>query len=255
MGVMLCGKDLDDVIEGTMKEGFDDDMNKLPEDVARKDNCLVCSIITSCVREENYPVIPRVAFNDRHIYLALWLAHQSASAGSQYMCLKWMMSEQATDTKDVGRLLGRMDSLRQRLRNICPDGAVTIADVYISSIISALPELWSVVTNPLELQHTVTVAQLTNMLRSHLFNLKNRETHTHLSSSVTANSANFSKSNNSSGAKHRGKTPRLKTQSSSSSTCNHCGFKGHTINTCRTKQFKDLRKYLDDVKASVKKPS
>lgn len=80
-------KDLDYTIEGTFKEGFDDDKNKLLEAEARRDNRLVCSIITSRVHEENFPVTQPVTSNAKHMYLALRSAHQNTSAGSKYMHL------------------------------------------------------------------------------------------------------------------------------------------------------------------------
>lgn len=152
LGMMLRGKDLDYTTEGTVKDGCDTEENKLLEVDGCRDNRLVCFIIASRFHEENYPIIQPVSNNARRMYLALRSAHQNFSAGSRYMHLRSMMSEQATDTDDVSRLLGPMENLCNKLQNVCPEGTVTIDDVYISSVIAALPESWSAVTGPLELQ-------------------------------------------------------------------------------------------------------
>lgn len=193
------------------------------------------------------------------MYLALRSAHQNTSAGSKYMHLRSMMAEQAVDTDDVGKLLGQMDNLRQKLRNICPDGNVTIDDVYISSVISALPDSWTAVTAPLELQKSVTVAQLNNVLCGHIIKLKNRDCHLQQPASVAANAAVSNSSNHltmrnkPSNARSQSSSKSAPTAGSSSSSCGHCGFRGHSIERCRTKQLNDLRKEIEDLKTTSKR--
>lgn len=191
------------------------------------------------------------------MYLALQSAHQNTSAGSKYMHLRSMMSEQAVDTKDVGKLLGRMDNLRNKLRNICPDGSVTINNVYISSVISALPEAWSSVTAPLELQHLFTVAQLNNVLRGHIVKLKNCDSHLQQSTSVTTSLAASNTYGSSSKKAKPGTMPRFSsrtppTAGESPSSCDHCGFWGHLVNRCWTKQIDELRKEIDHLNINNK---
>lgn len=66
MGMMLRGKHLDYVVEGTHKEGYDGNKKNLLSDAdARKENRTVCSVIASRVHEENFQVIQPFLNNAR----------------------------------------------------------------------------------------------------------------------------------------------------------------------------------------------
>lgn len=92
------------------------------------------------------------------------------------MHLRSMMTTRAGSDEKVKKLIGTMDVIRQRLMNVCPEGNVSIDDLYVSSLISALPESWTSVTTPLELQSVVTAGELKKVLRGHLVKMKNKET-------------------------------------------------------------------------------
>lgn len=79
-----------------------------------------------------------------------------------------MMSTKAENDEDVSKLITNTDTIQQHLLNIFPDGTVSVDDFYISSLISALPESWTSVTAPLELQLVVTPLELKRVLRGHI---------------------------------------------------------------------------------------
>ncbi|KAG0141335.1 hypothetical protein CROQUDRAFT_51850, partial [Cronartium quercuum f. sp. fusiforme G11] len=56
---------------------------------------------------------------------------------------------------------------------VFPEGKVLIDDVYITLIISALLDSWSLVTAPLELQSTVTPSKLKMVVHGHIIKLNN----------------------------------------------------------------------------------
>lgn len=80
------------------------------------------------------------------------------------MHLRSMMTTHADGDEDISKLITTMDGNRQRLLNVCPEGTVSVDKIFVSSLISALPESWTLVTAPLELQASVTPAKLKKVL-------------------------------------------------------------------------------------------
>lgn len=146
---MLRGKNLEYVVEGGFKEGFNGSSNVLPDTIIKAENRLVSSIITSRVHEDNFLTIVPHQDSAKRMWRALSSTHQNDSAGGRYMHLRSMMSARAEDDEDVLKLIGSMDIFRQRLLNVCPDGSVSVDDLYVSSLISALPDFSTSVTAPL----------------------------------------------------------------------------------------------------------
>lgn len=236
---MLRGKNLEYVVEGGFKEGYNGSSNLLPEATLKADNRLVSSIITSRVHEENFVTISPHQDSARRMWRALSASHQNNTAGGRYMHLRAMMTTRAENDDDVSKLIVTMDTLRQRLLNVSPDGTVSVDDLYVSSLISALPESWTSVTAPIELQATVSPSELKSVLRGHLIKLKNRE-----ASSSTLSSSALATSSSSRKPKHPSSAPRHE--------CNYCKRKGHLADSCHRKLLDDQRKEIDALKQSIK---
>lgn len=148
------------------------------------------------------------------------------------MHLRAMMTTRATSDEDVSKLIGTMELIQQRLLNVCPDGKVSVDDIYVSSLIYALPEDWVSVTSPLELQAEVTPVEMKAVLRGHLTKLKNQEVSLAVSSS-TALSATV--------ANKKSRNPPLVPPRPE---CTYCQRKGHMSEICH-------RKLLDDQQTEI----
>lgn len=193
MKMMLRGKNLEYVIEGGYKEGFDGSSNVLSDSIIKSDNRFVSSIIASRVHEENFATIMPCQDSAKRMWKALSSAHQNNSAGGRYMHLRALMTARAETDDEVLKLITLMDINRQRLLNVCPDGTVSVDNIFVSSLISALPDSWTSVTAPLELQAVVTPSELKSGLRGHSIKLKNREPSSTPSSSTALSAAAPSK--------------------------------------------------------------
>lgn len=121
MRMMLRGKNLEYVIEGGFKEGYNNSSNVLPDATAKADNRQVSSIIASRVHEENYATISPCQDSARRMCRALESAHQNNTAGGRYMHLRAMMTTRADSDEEVSKLITTMDTLRQHLLNVCPE--------------------------------------------------------------------------------------------------------------------------------------
>lgn len=238
MRMMLRGKNLEYVIEGGYKEGYNGTTAILPDAASRTDNRLVSSIITSRVDEDNFTVIEPCQDSAKRMWRALSSAHQNNTAGGRYMYLRSMMTTRAGSDDEVTKLIGTMDVIRQRLLNVCPDGNISINDLYVSSLISALPESWTSVTSPLELQAHVSPGELKRVLRGHIVKLKNQET-----SSSTASVA-LSATTSSKKSKSQQPPPRP--------DCDYCKRKGHSGTDCHRKQMDEQRREIESLKQSIK---
>lgn len=124
--------------------------------------------------------------------------------------------------------------------NVCPDGSVYVDDIYVSSLISALPETWTLVTAPLELQPTVTPSELKKVLRGHAVKLKNRDTSSHTSSTALSTTAPSRKS-------------RVNNNSQPKPDCDYFTRRGHLSDVCHKKQMDDQRREIDSLKDMMKK--
>lgn len=129
--MILRGKNLEYVIEGGFKEGFNSSSAILPDSTVKSDNLLVSSIIASRVHEDNYVTISPHQDSARRMWRALEGAHQNNTAGGRYMYLRSMMTTRADTDEDVTKLMSTMDSIRQQLLNVCPDGTVSVNDLYV----------------------------------------------------------------------------------------------------------------------------
>lgn len=241
MQMMLRGKNLEYVIEGGYKEGFNGSSVVLLESLAKADNQLVSSIIASRVHEENYATISPCQDSARRMWRALENAHQNNTAGGRYMHLRSMMTAQAESDDDVSKPISTMDTFRQRLLNVCPDGTMSIDDLYVSFLISALPETWTLVTAPLKLQSVVTPSQLKKVLRGHSIKLKNREPSIQATTS-TAMSTTSS-------------TAKSKPPARSRPECDYCSRKGNPTNLCHQKQMDEQGKEIETLKRTIKHSS
>lgn len=168
MRMMLRGKNLEYMIEGGFEEGFNNSTAILSKATSKADNQQVFSIIASRVHEESYATIAPCQDSTRRTWRELESSHQNNTAGGRYMHLRVMMSTKAENDEDVSKLITNTDTIQQHLLNIFPDGTVSVDDFYISSLISALPESWTSVTAPLELQLVVTPLELKRVLRGHI---------------------------------------------------------------------------------------
>lgn len=148
------------------------------------------------------------------------------------------MTARAENDDDVLKLIGTMDVLRQRLMNVCPDGNVSVDDLFVSSLISALPESWTSVTAPLELQPSITPVELKKVLRGHSVKLKNREALTTTSTSTALSVTTQSK--------------RSKSNSQPKADCDYCKRRGHSSDVCHKKQMDDQRKEIESLKNQMK---
>lgn len=173
MLMMLRGKNLEYVVEGGHKEGYNSTINLLPDAAVRADNHMVSSIITSQIHKDNFVAIVSCQDSARRMWQALSSSHQKNSASGQYMHLQAMLTAHAEGDDDLLKLIGSMDVLCQRLMNVCPEGTVSAKNLYVSSLISAVPESWTSVTAPLELQPSVTPTELKKVLCEHSVKLKN----------------------------------------------------------------------------------
>lgn len=153
-----------------------------------------------------------------------------------------MMTTQAESDEDVSKVIGTMDVIWQRLLNVCPDGTVSVENLYVSSLMYALPESWTLVTAPLELQQQVTPAKIKKVLHNHVIKLKNHNT-----STVTSSFAALS-------AKALAKKSEPK-QNPSWPECDHCHCQGHLFNTCHLKQMEEKHKEIDALKESINSKS
>lgn len=240
--MMLRGKNLEYVVEGGFKEGYNSTTNVLSDAETKADNRLVSSIITSRVHEENYVIIMPCQDSAKRMWRALAAAHQNNTAGGRYMHLRALMTAKADTDDDVSKLIGTMDVIRQRLLNVCPEGNVSVDDIFVSSLISALPDTWTSVTAPLELQATITPSELKRVLRGHAVKLKNREATVTSSSSSTAMVATTSAKK----SKAPSGPPR--------GDCDYCKRRGHSSDVCHRKQMDDQRKEIDALKLALKSP-
>lgn len=238
MRMMLRGKNLEYVVEGGYKEGYNSTTAILSETSTKADNRLVSSIIASRVHEENFVTISPCQDSARQMWRALSAAHQNNTAGGRYMHLRSIMTLRADGDEDVARLITTMDATRQRLMNFSPEGTVSVDDIFVSSLISALPESWTSVTAPLELQASVTPSELKKVLRGHIVKLKNRETSTPTTSSAALSATAPAK---------QGKQthpPRP--------DCDYCNRRGHSSTVCHQKQMDDQQKEIESLKQSIK---
>lgn len=239
MRMMLRGKNLEYVIEGGYKEGYNGIDNVLPPTATNSDNRVVSSVIASRVHEDNYSIISPCQDSAKRMWRALQSAHQINTAGGRYMYLRSMMTTRANGDEDVSKLITNMDIIRQRLLNVCPEGTVSVDDIYVSSLISALPESWTSVTAPLELQAHVTPAELKKVLRGHVVKLKNRDTATPASTSTALSATVPSKKN-----KNK--------QGSSRPECDYCQYRGHTSEVCHRKMLEDQKREIESLKNNLK---
>lgn len=238
MRMMLRGRNLEYVIEGGFKEGYNGSSTVLPDVTMKSDNRLVSSIIASRVHEENFATIAPCQYSARRMWRALSAAHQNNTAGGRYMYLRSMMTLRADGDDDVSRLITTMDTTRQRLLNVCPEGTVSVDDIYVSSLISALPNSWTSVTAPLELQSVVTPAELKKVLRGHFIKIKNRETTTQSSASAALSATSLAK--------------KPKAAYPPRPECDYCNRRGHSSKVCHQKQMDDQRKEIDALKQLLK---
>lgn len=106
----------------------------------------------------------------------------------------------------------------------------------------------------LELQHSITVAQLNNVLRGHIITLRNRDNHLQQLTAVAANAASSSVSGYGKKKASTSKTTPLGKPSTNtrSTVCDHCGFCSHATICCCTKQIDDLRKEIEELKSGNK---
>lgn len=155
------------------------------------------------------------------------------------MHLRAMMTARAEGDDDVLKLIGTMDVLRQKLMNVCPDGTVSVDDLFVSSLISALPESWTSVTAPLELQPSVTPTELKKVLRGHSVKLKNRETSAPSTVSTAMAAASQPK--------------RTKSNSQPKADCDYCKRRGHMSDVCHQKQMDDQRREIEALKNQMKR--
>lgn len=239
MCMMLRGKNLKYGVEGGFKEGYNGNTNVIPKATSKADNRLVSSIITSRVHEENFVMILPHQDRARRMWRALSASHQNNTAGGRYMHLRSMMTTRAGNDEEVSKLIGSMDFLWQLLLNVCPDGTVSVDDLYVSLLISALPESWTLVTTPLELQATFTPAELKNVLRGHIIKLKNCE-----ASSSTITSTALSTSTSAKKSQNNTSAPRQE--------CDYCKRKGHLSASCHRKLLDDQRREIDALEQSIK---
>lgn len=204
----------------------------------KANNHLVLSIIASRVHEESFVTIAPCKDSARRMWRALSAAHQKNTAGGRYRYLQSMMTMRADGDDDVSWLITTMDSTRQRLMNVSPAGTVSVDDIYVSSLISTLPESWTSVTAPLELQASVTPAELTKVLRGHIIKLKNCET-----SSLTKSLAAMSTT---------APTKKGKSACRPRPECDYCNRHGHSSTIYHQKQMDDQRKEIDALKKTIK---
>lgn len=111
MRMMLRGKNLEYVIEGGFKEGYNGINAVLPDATVKSDNQLVSSIIASRVHEDNYVTITPCQDSARRMWRALEGAHQNNTAGGRYMHLRSMMTTCAESDEDVSKLISTMDTI------------------------------------------------------------------------------------------------------------------------------------------------
>lgn len=239
MRMILQGKNLDYVIDGGYKEGYNGTDKVLSPAMVNSDNRVVSSVIASRVHEENYSTISPFQESAKKMWRGLQSAHQNNTAGVQYMYLRSMMTTRVNDDEDVSKLITTMDIIRQRLLNVFPEGTVSVNDIYVSSLISALPETWTSVTAPLELQADVTPAELKKVLRGHVIKLKNQDTSTNTPTSTALSATTSSKKNRSKAG-------------SSRPECDYCNYRGHLSDVCHCKQLDEQKKELDTLKKSLK---
>lgn len=239
MRMMLQGRNLEYVVEGGYEEGFNTATAILPDATVRADNHLVSSIITTRVHEENFVTIAPCQDSARRMWRALSATHQNTTASGRYMHLWSMMTLKANSDEDVSKLIGTMDAIRQRLLNICPDRTVSVDDIYISSLISALPEDWNSVTAPLELQAAITPVELKTVLRGHLTKTKNRGASSTVSTSTALSAAVPVKK-----GRAQQNTPRP--------DCSYCQRKGHLAESCHRKLLDNQRKEINLLKQLMK---
>lgn len=105
MRMILRGKNLEYLVEGGFKEGFNASTAILSDATARTDNRLVSSIIASRVHEDNYVTISPCQDSARRMWRALAASHQNTTAGGRYMHLRTMMTQRATSDDDVSKLI------------------------------------------------------------------------------------------------------------------------------------------------------
>lgn len=239
MRMMLRGKNLEYVIEGGFKEGFNGTTAILPDSTARADNRLVASILTSRGHEENFVVIVPHQDSAKRMWRALSTTHQNHTGGGRYMHLRSMMTTRADSDEDLAKLITTMDVLRQRLLNICNKGVVAIDNLFVLSLISALPESWTSVTAPLELQASITPSELKSVLRGHLVKLKNHE-----ASAVTTPSTALSTFT--AAKKSQNPPPSARTD------CDYCKWRGHQAEDCHRKLLNNQRREIEALKLSGK---
>lgn len=238
MRMMLRGKNLEYVIEGGFKEGYNTTTAVRSNASTKADNWLVSLIIASRVHEENFVTITPCQDSARRMWRALSAAHQNNTAGGRYMYLRSMMTMRADGDEDVARLITTMDSTRQRLMNFSPEGTVSVDDIYVSSLISALPESWTSVTAPLEVQASVTPAELKKVFRGRIIKLKNWEKSTPTSSSAALSVT--------------APTKKGKHTYPPQPDCDYCNLCGHSSTICHPKHMDDQQKEIEALKQSIK---
>lgn len=75
------------------------------------------------------------------MWRALSAAHQNNTSGGLYMHIQSMMTVRADRDDDLSKLITTMDIVRQHLLNVFPEGTISIDNIYVSSLTSALVEL------------------------------------------------------------------------------------------------------------------
>lgn len=237
--MMLSGRNLIYVLDSSAKMGFTKDKPPSAEESAF-DNIKVASIIAGRVHEDNFKLIDRHRTDANTMISALREAHQNRTAGGKFLYLREMMGTRPLENNDLLKYLNRMETLRAALASICTDGRISIDNLYVSAVIIGLPDTWAQVTQPLEVQSTITPAQVTNAIKREVVKQRAREDIvTPPSASATTKSAKSSSVSQNPQSSNKGKSRQ---DQPTSYKCPHCNlFHG---DWCWQKETEDLKEMV-----------
>lgn len=250
--MMLSGRNLIYILDSSVKMGFTKDK---PPSVKERafNNIKVASIIAGRVHEDNFKLIDRHRTDANAMISALREAHQNRTAGGKFLYLREMMSTRPCENDDLLKYLNQMETLRAVLASICTDGRISIDDLYVSAVIIGLPDTWAHVTQPLEMQSTITPAQVTNAIKREVVKRKAREDVVAPPSASAI--AKLAKSSNVSQNPQPSDKGKSKQDRPSRDKCPHCNlFHGTRCWRKETEDLKETAKRLERLhtKKSVK---
>lgn len=141
--------------------------------VVAHDNITFCSQIIEIIHPDNIDALDG-ASNPKDMWHRLKSAHLHESSGSRYFLLRSLMAKEADSSDNIPSLILEIQSLGVKLKKLCKIGMISVEDIQVASLTSALPDSFAGVTSSFKQQEVVKFADVAKAINSHVLNRKNR---------------------------------------------------------------------------------